>query len=351
MATAGGARADFPHMGDVVMANGFDRATAHVGGSNYLWYGLGPDCDRTSYGVLPNYHRPGVRAQAQQQLATMHARGMRSLSIGVAFRDGNGSDNVIDASIQAQVSQTAQNLYTMLDDIQAAGFQRVLFRFFPQGNMNPSFPDFDAATVGLYWQLVQAMHAQLSATFLPYRVDLGVELAPADKGDVFCDFPPKQEEWQCPADKAWSNAVRQLWRNYKQAYGTLDSVGFSFLGGTDQAKRRMRHMKYVYEGDYPSRVAMDLYGEAGHDEGDQFINLASWLRHYSDSYGFPLPDISISETWYNDPMAAARLSSAISATGHDVAWLSQWPLQRGASCSEVSVPPPYEYDINLMYGF
>lgn len=345
------AHAAFPQMDDVILANGFDRPVEHAGGSNYLWYGLGPNCDRTSYGVLPNYNKPGVRVQALQQLGAMHARGMRSLSIGVAFRNGISTDNVIDASVPAQVSQVAQNLHTMLGDIHDAGFERVLFRFFPQVNMNPSLPNFDASTAGLYWQLVQAMHAQLSATFLPYKIDLGVEMAPADKGNRFCDFPPKDHIWECPADKAWSDAVRQLWRNYKQAYGTTDSVGFSFLTSTNRAKQRLRHMKYVYEGDYPSELAMDFYGEPGHGVGDQFVNMARWTRHYSASYGFAMPNIIISETWYNDPLVAAELSSAIFATGQPVSWLTQWPLEQGASCSDVSVPPPYQYDIYHMYGF
>ncbi len=350
------AHAEFPNMGDVMLANGFDRPTSYTGGSNYLWHDLGPECDRAPYGLLPNYNKPGVRVQAQQQLATMYARGMRSLSTGIFFRSGISTGDVIDASVPAQVSQAVQNLSILLDDIQAAGFERVLFRFFPQHNMNPSLPSFDPNKMALYWQLVQAMHLPLEHTSLPYKIDLGVELAPADKDSRFCAVPPKQYKWECPADKNWSNAVRNLWREYKQTYGTADSVGFSFLTATNRAKRRLRHMKYVYEGDYPSELAMDFYGEPlqgtqVHDASDQFINMALWTRHYSDSYGFPMPGIIISETWYNDPLVAASLSSAIFATGQRVPWLSQWPLEHGASCDHVSVPPPYQYDMYRVYGF
>lgn len=243
------AHAEFPNMGDVILANGFDWPTASAGGSNYLWYDLGPDCERMPYGLLPNYHQPGVRVQAQQQLATMYGRGMRTLSIGVFFRSGISTGDVIDASVPAQVSQAVQNLSVLLDDIKAAGFERVLFRFFPQANMNPSFPEyFDSDTMGLYWQLVQAMHEPLELTSLPYKIDLGVELAPADSDD---GWRADSKKWKYPADKNWSNAVRDLWRNYKQTYGTADSVGFSFLTATNRAKRRVRHMKYVYEGTTP----------------------------------------------------------------------------------------------------
>ncbi len=346
-------------MGDVILANGFDWPTAQAGGANYLWYALGPECDREPYGLIPNYDQPGVRGQAQQQLATMHARGMRTLAIGIGFINGFTTGTLIDAGNPAQVSQSAQNLHALLLDIQAAGFERVLFRFFPQGNMSPSSNSFDPATIDLYWGLIQAMHAELSSTFLPYLTDLGVEGAPADKDSVFCDFPPKQYKWQCPANKAWSNAAREIWRRYRQTYGVSDTVGFSFITTTDAARRRVRHMKYVYDGVYPGAypavLAMDFYGDPGYTrtEGDQFINMAGLVDDYSADYGFSVSSFIISETWNNDPLAAVSLSSAIAASGQPVSFLAEWPLERGGACADtgVNVPPPYEFDIYQMYGF
>lgn len=333
-------------MGELIMASGFDRPTAVAGGANYLWYALGPDCDREPYGLLRNYDQPGVRAQVLSQLADMHARGMRTLSLGVSFVDGAGSGTLVDAADPVQVAQTASNLFELLGDVSDAGFERVLFRLFPQGNMSPGGAVFDPATVDDYWSMIQAMHASLAATFLPYSIDLGVEAAPADSNSILCP-----DKWKCPADKDWSNYVRELWRRYKQTYATTDSVGFSFITTTNRARRRVRHMRYVYEGDYPSQLAMDFYGEPGHDEADQFINMANLVHDYGADFGFAIQSFIISETWHNDPWAAAGLSSAIAATGQPVAYLTEWPLDRGAQCADVSVPPPYEYDIFGSYGY
>ena len=342
-------------MGDVILANGFDRPTLHVGGANYLWYELGPLCDREPYGLLPNYDQPGVRALAQQQLASMYMGGMRTLAIGIYFLNGSHTGTLVDAADPVQVGRAADNLDMLLDDIHAAGFERVMFRLFPGGNMNPSEPNYDPASLDLYWQMIETMHARLESGDVPFLVDLGVELAPADKNSKFCDNTIKSHKWQCPADKAWSNAVRELWRRYRAAYGTVDTVGFSFLTSTNRARRRVRHMKYVYDdkypGAYPQALALDLYGEDGHGVDDQFINMAGLVRDYGNDYGFATSSFVISETWYNDPFVAAGLSSAIAATGQPVSYLTQWPLDRNASCAHVSEPPPYQYDIYRLYGF
>src|SRR5579883_2977500 len=55
------------------------------GGSNYLWYALGPGCDREPYGIVPNYGLPEVRTVVQAQLAAMFASGQARLSLGVSF--------------------------------------------------------------------------------------------------------------------------------------------------------------------------------------------------------------------------------------------------------------------------
>ena len=344
-------------MGEVILANGFDRPTLYPGGANYLWYDLGTGCDREPYGLIPNYDQPGWRSQAQQQLAAMHSSGMRTLSIGVIFIDGDTTGTLIDAEDPAQVSQAAQNLHTLLLDIQAAGFERVLFRFFPQGSMSPPGDvngTFDPATLDLYENMIAAMRGPLADGPLPYLIDLGVEGAPGDTYSGTCSW--HRPVWQCPAHKKWSNAARDLWRWYNTTFSNPgDSIGFSFIATTSHARNRVRHMPYVYEGNYPSHLAIDLYGDAGdsHGAADQFIYLAGLVDGYSADYGFSVSSLIISETWYNDPWAAASLSSAIAATGQPVSYLTEWPLERGGTCAStgVNVLPPYEFDIYHWYGF
>jgi hypothetical protein len=348
--------AAFPVMGDVVFANGWERATQHVGGANYLWWNLGPDCDREPYGLLPNYAVSGVRASAQQQLATMYARGMRTLSIGVYFMDGaSNSGTLINAGDPIVVGMVASNLADLLDDIAGTGFERVLFRFYPQGNMNPSDGSFDSGTLPLYEDLITAMRAPLAASSLPYLVDLGAELAPADTESGLCAFQNPDKTWKCPANRKWSDATRDVWNWYRGNYGASDSVGFSFLAGTGTLRNRVRHMKYVYDdkypGAWPSRLAIDVYGEPSRDAADQLVYFMDLANHYSASYGYVLDSFIISETWHDDPLTAARLASVIAATRQPVDYLTEWPLDRDASCEHVSVEPPYLFGAYLDYGF
>ena len=345
-----------PNRGELVFAHGFDPATVYPGGVNYLWHRLdrnGATCDREPYGLLPNYHLPGVRAAAQQQLAAMHAGGMRSLSLGIHPIHGTHSGTLIDASDPVAVAQVAENLASLLDDVHAAGFGRVLFRFFPQGSMNPSFAAWNPALLDEYWSLVETFRAVLAAGDVPYYIDLLVEGAPNDDNSLIC-----RNGGRCdPANPAWSNAVRELWRRYRVAYGVADTVGFSFLTAANRSRARVRHMKYVYEGTYPPVFAMDFYGEqiqpdGTHSELDQFIDMANLMASYGSQYGFPAdtPWI-ISEAYYNDPYAAAGISTAIAGSRLPVLYLTEWPLDRAATCDQVSEPPPYDFDIWRMYGF
>ncbi|MDN5924393.1 MAG: hypothetical protein L0H70_05275 [Xanthomonadales bacterium] len=344
---AASALATTPAIGvDLIYANGFDMPTSGRGGANYLWYALGPNCAREDYGILPNYAEPGVRAQVQQQLAAMVNSGMRRLSIGIHFTDGWHTGTVIDASDAAKVSQVQANLATFLGDIEAAGYAEVLFRFFPQAALNPSSTTFNPSLMPEYWQLVQTLRVPLVNSGMPYLIDLMVEGAPPDSNSIFC-YPDKA---QCPSNPAWSNALRDLWRDYVAAYGASDSVGYSFLTAS-RTRERVRHMVYVYDVGgvpvYPSTFALDFYAYGGSSEADEFLD----MHNLMGDYGHAAADWIISETYYNDPLAAAALSSAIAATQQTVAYLTQWPLDRAQTCADVSVPPPYQFDIWQMYGF
>lgn len=334
---------------DLVYANGFDVPTSGVGGANYLWYALDPGCEREAYGILPNYTKPGVRTQVQQQLAVMINRGMRRLSIGIHFADGNTpqtrAGTVIDASDGAKVSQVQANLAQFLGDIEAAGFHEVLFRFFAQGNMSPSSPIFEPSLMLKYWSLIQTLRVPLANSGMPYLIDLMVEGAPNDSDSPFC-YP---DRGKCPKHPKWSNAVRDLWQKYVAAYGAVDTVGFSFIT-TSHRRARVRHMPYVYaNGGYPSTFAMDFYANdaTGDSEVDEFLDMHKLMNVYDHGGA----DWIIAETYYNDPFVAAGLSSAIAATGQPVAFLTEWPLDRAATCPHVSVAPPYQFDIFRMYGF
>lgn len=346
--------------GDVVFAHGFDWPTQEVGGANYHWHGLDPaECGhlaRDAFGLLPTYHQAGVRAEAVTQLQQMHAHGMRTLVLGVFFRDGPATGTLVDAGDATQVAQMAANLGELLQDAAATGWERVFFRFFPQANMNPSAGSaFMPATLGLYENMITALRAPLAAGPLPYLIDLGVELAPRDTNPIgHCSIGTSR--WDCPANKPWSNAVKDLWEFYLGAYGKADTVGFSFLPNYASMRSRVRHMRYVYGDHYPTILAVDPYGEQEHHEGEQFIEFVRAVDEFLAGSPREPESLIIAESWHNDPFAAARFSTAIAATRAPVKYFTAWPLDRGATCPGggspgVSVPPPLEFDMYRMFGF
>ena len=344
---------------DLMFANGVDRPVFAGGGVNYHWYNLDGLCNREPFGVVGNYHladgNGSVRAQAQQQLAVMRSRGMTRLSVGIFFTHGFSSGTLVDSSDPAQVSQAVTNIGNLLADVKAAGYTEVLFRFFPIGNINPSQPNFDSGLVGEYWNLITEVRPAVVAAGIAYRLDLGVELAPRDNNDFFI---PIGDRYKYPANSAWSNAVRTLWQLYVPAYGVADTVGFSFFTDTnpDNQRWRVRHMRYVYEGNYPYLYAADIYPTTAINAADKFIQLHdAMVREDSDgSLGFRDSGWIIAETNYEDPLVATDLSSAIAATGRSVFYLTQWPLDRaGGVCPDpnINVPPPYEWTVYAAFGF
>ena len=344
--------------GDLVYASGFERPAQERGGSNYLWYRVAA-CDREPYGVLASYHLPvpggatTVRTLARQQLAAMRAAGQRRLSLGVHFYHGAGNGTLVDAADPAAVAQAATNLGDLLADVKAAGFVEVLFRFFPVDAINPSQANFNPALLDAYWHLVTALRPVLHAADLAYRIDLMVEGAPRDSN------LPVPDPWKYPANRQWSDAVRDLWQRYVAAYGKADTVGFSFLTDADPARLRwrVRHMRFVYGGNYPYLFAADIYGTPHASETDRFVALDDAMRREDPNgvLGWRDSGWIIAEGYYDDPLAAANLSSAIASTQRKVFYLTQWPWDRAdPACGpapEVNVAPPEAWVVYGGYGF
>ena len=331
------------------------------GGSNYLWYALGPDCDREPYGIVPNYQQPGVRAQVQSQLAAMAATGMRRLSLGLHFGHGIRSGTVIDSSDPAQVALAGQNVALLLADVKNAGFQQVLFRFFPVGAISPPDPSYDPSLVNEHFGVVRAMRASLAASGLSYLIDLSVEAAPRDS-----NLPVIPDPWKYPDDDDWSHGVRALWQLYYAAYGNADTVGFSSITdySADRMRSRVRHMRYVYDiggGNprYPAVFAIDVYGDVLVDDAARFTQYDQAMRSEDagGALGWRDAPVIVAETYYDDPVAAQGLAYAINATGRRVPFLTQWPLDRGANaptggnCAGINVAPPFVWDAFYRFGF
>ncbi len=354
-----------------VFDNDFESlpATWAAGGTNYLWFGDDGQCtqgSRDAFGLVKRYHetdsvRGPVRGIARRQLASMHKRGMRHLSLGIFFIHGpTPSGTLVDSSDPAQVAQAVANIEALVQDVKNAGYHQVLFRFFPTGNINPSQPQFphrDSAEywprVDEYWNLVQAIRPVLAASGISYRIDLMVEGAPRDSNNVAL---PESERYKYPANLGWSRAVRALWQRYVAAYGHQDTIGFSFLVDEDnnRLRSRVRHMRYVYEGVYPHLFAMDFYAGDALDEYEKFVRMHTHMNGQNPpGASWHQSGWIIAEAYYEDPYSARALARAIHETGRDVFYLTQWPLDRAGACQQphVNVAPPYEWRVWPAYGF
>jgi len=331
------------------------------GGSNFLWYTLGPSCDREPYGIVPNYHHAEVRAQVRAQLAAMFASGQARLSLGVYFAHGVATGTAIDSSDPAAVAQAAQNVANLLADVKDAGFHQVLFRFFPVGVIYPPNDNFDPSLVGEYWNFIQAIRPAVAGAGLAYLIDLGVEELPRDS-----DLPIIPDPWKYPRNTDWSRAVRALWQNYYAAFGSADTIGFSSLtdDDADVMRSRVRHMRYVYDiggGNprYPATFAIDVYGDANANEAVKFTQFDQALRQEDSSgaLGWRDAPVIVAETYYDDPVAAENLRMAMNSTGRKVPFLTQWPLDRGSgaqtggNCDATNVLPPFTWGVYGHYGF
>lgn len=360
-----------PSLSSAFFDDGFEfvPATLSAGGSNYLWFGDDGQCtqdSRDAYGLVKRYHevdpaRGPVRFIARRQLANMHKRGMRRLSLGIFFIHGPAQGGtLVDSGNPAQVTQAVANIGQLMQDVKSAGYEEVLFRFFPTGNINPSQPDFphrDSADywprVDEYWNLIQAIRPALAASGMEYRIDLMVEGAPRDSNNVIY---PEGDRYKYPANQEWSRAVRALWQRYFAAYGHGDTIGFSFLVDEDnnRLRSRVRHMRYVYEGNYPPTFAMDFYAGDTLDEYAKFKRMHTYMGEQNPSgASWHQNGWIISEAYYEDPLAAQGLARAIRETGRDVFYLTQWPLDRAGACQQphVNVAPPYEWWVWPAYGF
>jgi len=341
-----------------IFRDGFEPGTpAGRGGSNLVWHDL-QGCEREPYGVLANYHEPGIRTRVQGQLAQMRANGQERVSIGLFHLRGepdaagrvNGT--ILDSSGGQLHPQQRANLVALLADVKAAGFKSFLFRYHPQGGNDPrSWSAFDSDRFEENAALMESLEPLLQAAGLPHGTDLMVEGMPRARIVEFAGnriILPDE-----PAREPWTRYARQLWARYVAGFGTAATVGFSFVSDTDDVRidARAEHMEAVYTVDglltLPVALALDIYGTPERDEG--------WIfeRHHAHlaDEGLAATPWVIAEAWYDDPRAAASIGDAIKATGRPVLFLTQWPLHRDAACPDVDVAPPVDYASWRGHGF
>ncbi|MCK9487869.1 MAG: hypothetical protein M0Q42_00425 [Xanthomonadales bacterium] len=364
---------DCPATADTVFVNDFQNSALARGGSNLLWFDVDPvdpaDPDpvtaciqaRDPYGILANYHRPGVRVQVLELLSAMRAAGQRRLSTGLLHLrapgpapEGSWGGTLVDSTGGRLHPQVEANLEQFLADINATGFDEILFRYFPQGE-NTAI-EWDSFSEDLYqenWQLIERTQGLLEASGLVFRTDLLVEGMPRawfttlPGGNYFIDDDR-------PANRAWSDYAQRLWRDYVARFGAERSVGFSFVTDSNsvRTRARVRHINYVYRMADGSRVlppvfAFDIYG------GDSVSDRTIFERHHYAMAEIGRDDESwiVAESWFDDATTAGDLKAALETTGRRLEYFTQWPLDRHVDDCGVNVAAPVAYEAYLRQGF
>src|SRR5687768_2799914 len=191
-----------------IFRDGFEPGVpAGRGGSNLIWHDL-QGCEREPYGVIANYHEPGIRTRVRGQLAQMRANGQQRVSTGLFHLRGtpdaagriNGT--IVDSSGGMLHPQQRANLIALLDDVRAAGFASFLFRYHPQGGNDPRiWSDFDADRFEENAALIESIEPLLQAAGLPHGTDLMVEGMPRARilefggNRIILPDEPAREPW------------------------------------------------------------------------------------------------------------------------------------------------------------
>lgn len=295
------------------------------GGSNYNWYTISA-CNREPYGIVANYGVSNVRSTVQGQLAAMRQSGQARLRIGLYHGRGLNTGTVMNSIGGNLPSSQRANLSNFLADIRSAGFAEIEFVFMPQGQNIPwKWPAWNEDLYQENWNLIYNLHPIVAASGLLYRIDLMNEGTPASSQVMLLKY------------------AQRLWSDYTYTFGKNDTLGFSIIGDSTD---RISQIPQIYRGNTPYLYDFHFYG-ASQTEQQQFIA----ARQKMQSLGLGQVGWIVGEAFFNDPTAANGIQRAITSTGQTVFYVAEWPLHRGASCSDVDVAPPVAFDAYRAYGF
>ncbi|MCD9030759.1 hypothetical protein LDO32_03295 [Luteimonas sp. Y-2-2-4F] len=297
------------------------------GGSNYNWFHI-EGCFREDFGVLKNLHL--YRDVVRSDLEEMYAGGQRRLRIGVFHSRDVETGTVINSSGGNLPAQQRQNLSDLLSMMAEVGYEEVMIAFHPIAGNSPiewSGSVWNATHESYFqenWNLIHNLMPLIRSSPVPYRVDLGNELSPSSG-----------------SSEVWKTYVWKLWWNFTSLFDLSESVGFSVAPSS--IADRVARFRNTYGDNIPHLFSFHVYGTAEL----LFLTIDSALNRN----GFRIQGVIVGEAFYNDASDAAELRSAINATSRTVHYLTQWPLSRNSSCSDVDVAPPLDFGHYINRGF
>ncbi len=356
-------------------AQGVPPITTQRGGSNHNFYRHPVSAPEGgyNYGIMLHYHEPGVRETVQSQLQQMYAGGQRSLRVMVFFLHSPGetlTSAPAETSRKCRSTSTKtcppgdeyfiplqyqQNIRAYLNDIRAAGFERVMIALGPQW-INDFMSCNNAAIPAslrqqLYagsplvnelfeeaWGVAKEVRAIAVDSGMPYLIDLGNEYMPPSNLVQF---------GQCAKDIVEGTAnspgyLRFLWGRYVAAYGNQDTVGFSVIVGNSwDADNRLARMPQFLS-PLPSVYSLHSYSSSGDITGG--LN-----RAYQVTGNFGRRPWIIGETDSRSTASADAIRSFIlNRPQQQVLHVMQWP---GFNCTTEAECLPLDFSTFTSRGF
>ncbi len=292
-------------------------------------------CSLDDTGIVATYHRPGVRAQVQGQLAAMRRHGIVTLRLIVWHQEDAGGRRwgVVPSAGGRLSALHRANLRHYAADVRAARFRRLSVSLAPMGDADPRGPGYEPRRFEANWRVIREVRAQLHAQGPPeVRVDLLNEGAPPD--------------W--PAAGLTEQNVTYLasmYRRYVHAFGardvTLSSTASQSRRDTDARISNLAAAVGRSGAPPPRTFEVHLaYTGRGARAGLETVD-AALTRH-----GLRQP-LVVGETAYDDRGVARAIARFRRRSSRPVEEVLAWPLTRSRPCRDVSVAPPYRADAYL----
>jgi hypothetical protein len=312
-------------------STGFAFRTLSPGGSNYAWYNLdapfqpapqtGQNC-REPYGIIANYHQPGVRSTVQSQLSQMRANGQERLRIPIYHGRGLNTGTVMDSTGGNLSATHRQNLQNFLADIKTAGFAEIMVGFFPTSAFNDPIQWSAWREDGFQenWNLIFTLRPLIVNAGILYRIDLMNEGAPTSGQTRLQEY------------------VRRLWGNYNYVFGKADTVGVSIIGDNIDRYVTMRNVMLSTGYGLPYLYSVHFYESAV--SGNAMANLHQAMQSRGDAGGW-----IIGEVLYQDQTTLNKMLTTYVGT-RPIFFVLQWPVSRGRGCDgHADVAPPVDFSV------
>jgi len=283
--------------------------------------------------LIHEYNTGNIRDTAQSQLAQMHENGLTGIRLMLWHMHSISNDKWGPIPSNGGLTEPYRtNLINYLTDVKEAGFYQLIIAFAPIWENDPmenygSGPiDYDPAMFQENWEFIQAVRA-LAIQYGPpcIKIDLKAEGAPYL-------YLPVEIQTQV------TNYDLQLYSLYADTYGT-NSVGISFIAIAPDALDRLIDIYSSSGKGMPNLFMVSLYSYPIADS-QQTYNLLNGIDDVMTAHGLS-QSIFISETYYNNPLAAAGISMYLSNHSREISAVYEFPVMGDFS---TYVAPPFAID-------